>query len=87
MTTIPSAARSTDPARPHTATRRVAAAATVGTALESYDFYTYSYFAAFFAGPFFFSALGEAGALLASFATIGIAFVVRPIGAVVFGHM
>ena len=49
MTTIPSAARSTDPARPHTATRRVAAAATVGTALESYDFYTYSYFAAFFA--------------------------------------
>ena len=87
MTTIPSAARSTDPARPHTATRRVAAAATVGTALESYDFYTYSYFAAFFAGPFFFSALGEAGALLASFATIGIAFVVRPIGAVIFGHM
>lgn len=73
--------------RPHTATRRVAAAATVGTALESYDFYTYSYFAAFFAGPFFFAALGEAGALLASFATIGIAFVVRPIGAVLFGHL
>ncbi len=81
MTTIPAAA----PARG--ATRRVAAAATVGTALESYDFYVYSYFAAFFAGPFFFSALGEAGALLASFATIGIAFVVRPIGAVVFGHL
>ncbi|WP_306232814.1 MFS transporter [Agrococcus beijingensis] len=74
---------------PHrsTSTRRVAAAATVGTALESYDFYTYSYFAAFFAGPFFFSALGDTGALLASFATIGIAFVVRPIGAVLFGHL
>jgi MFS family permease len=70
-----------------TSTRRVAAAATVGTALESYDFYAYSYFAAFFAGPFFFSALGETGALLASFATIGIAFVVRPIGAVLFGHL
>jgi len=75
----------TAPAR--TATSRVAAAATVGTALESYDFYTYSYFAAFFAGPFFFSALGDTGALLASFATIGIAFVVRPIGAVLFGHL
>ncbi|WAC66102.1 MFS transporter [Agrococcus sp. SL85] len=77
----------TMPAQPRTSTRRVAAAATVGTALESYDFYTYSYFAAFFAGPFFFSALGETGALLASFATIGIAFVVRPIGAVLFGHL
>lgn len=72
---------------PRASTSRVAAAATVGTALESYDFYTYSYFAAFFAGPFFFSALGETGALLASFATIGIAFVVRPIGAVLFGHL
>lgn len=83
MTSIPAAA----PIRRHTATRRVATAATVGTALESYDFYAYSYFAAFFAGPFFFSALGETGALLASFATIGIAFVVRPIGAVLFGHL
>jgi MFS family permease len=66
---------------------RAATAATVGTALESYDFYTYSYFAAFFASPFFFSALGEAGALAASFATIGIAFVVRPLGAILFGHL
>lgn len=66
---------------------RIATAATVGTALESYDFYVYSYFAAFFAGPFFFSALGPAGGLMASFATIGIAFVVRPIGAVLFGHL
>lgn len=74
-------------APPRASSARVAAAATVGTALESYDFYTYSYFAAFFAGPFFFSALGATGALLASFATIGIAFVVRPMGAVLFGHL
>lgn len=80
----PSGLRST---RPHTATRRVAVAATVGTALESYDFYVYSYFAAFFAGPFFFASLGSTGALLASFATIGVAFVVRPLGAVLFGHL
>ncbi|WP_051223101.1 MFS transporter [Agrococcus lahaulensis] len=82
-TTAPSGAA---PAR-SSSSARVATAATVGTALESYDFYTYSYFAAFFAGPFFFSALGEAGALAASFATIGIAFVVRPLGAILFGHL
>lgn len=66
---------------------RVAAASLVGTALESYDFYVYAYFAAFFAGPMFFSSLGEVGQTLASFATIGIAFVVRPIGAALFGHL
>ncbi|WP_404313182.1 MFS transporter [Agrococcus terreus] len=89
MTSIPapSSPASTSPRQPRTASRRVAAAATVGTALESYDFYVYSYFAAFFAAPFFFDALGETGGLLAAFATIGIAFVVRPIGAIVFGHL
>lgn len=86
MTSIPAGSpATTTPAR--TSSRRVAAAATVGTALESYDFYVYSYFAAFFAAPFFFDALGETGGLLAAFATIGIAFVVRPIGAIVFGHL
>lgn len=68
--------------------RRVAIAATVGTALESYDFYVYSYFAAFFAAPLFFSSFGDdASAQLGAFATIGIAFVVRPLGAVLFGHL
>ncbi len=86
MTSIPAGSpATTTPAR--SSSRRVAAAATVGTALESYDFYVYSYFAAFFAAPFFFDALGETGGLLAAFATIGIAFVVRPIGAIVFGHL
>lgn len=91
MSSIPASAlaqtQGTGAPSPRSSTRRVAVAATVGTALESYDFYVYSYFAAFFAGPFFFSALGETGGLLASFATIGIAFVVRPIGAIVFGHL
>jgi MFS family permease len=59
----------------------------VGTALESYDFYVYAYFAAFFAGPLFFEPLGVAGATLASFATIGVAFVIRPVGAILFGHL
>jgi MFS family permease len=68
-------------------TRRVAWASMVGTSLESFDFYVFAYFSAFFAGPAFFEPLGQFGATMASFATIAVAFVVRPIGAILFGHM
>jgi len=67
--------------------RRVTWASLVGTSLESYDFYVYAYFAAFFAGPLFFSPLGGVGDTLAAFATIGVGFVIRPVGAIVFGHL
>ena len=59
----------------------------VGTSLESFDFYVFAYFAAFFVGPLFFDPLGTFGATLAAFSTIALAFIVRPIGAVLFGHM
>lgn len=59
----------------------------VGTSLESFDFYVFAYFAAFFVGPLFFDPLGEVGATTLAFLTIGIAFVVRPIGAILFGYM
>jgi MFS family permease len=59
----------------------------VGTALESYDFYLYSYFTAVFAGPLFFAALGPVGGTLAALASIGVAFVIRPLGAILFGHI
>ncbi|MET0302906.1 MAG: MFS transporter [Microbacteriaceae bacterium] len=85
-TTTSPAAIAAEPADPRVA-RRVVWASFVGTALESYDFYIYAYFAAFFVGPLFFDPLGTVGGTLAAFATIGIAFVVRPIGAVVFGHL
>nr|WP_231562952.1 MFS transporter [Microbacterium mangrovi] len=68
-------------------TRRVAWASMVGTSLESFDFYVFAYFSAFFAGPAFFEPLGQFGATMASFATIAVAFVVRPLGAIAFGHM
>ncbi|WP_345802708.1 MFS transporter [Microbacterium sp. AZCO] len=85
MTSAPPApAPLSDSASP---TRRVAWASMVGTSLESFDFYVYAYFAAFFVGPLFFDPLGDVGKTLASFATIALAFVVRPIGAVIFGHM
>ncbi len=67
--------------------RRVVWASFVGTALESYDFYVFAYFAAFFVGPLFFEPLGVFGGALAGFLSIAIAFVVRPIGAIIFGHL
>ncbi|QIG40554.1 MHS family MFS transporter [Microbacterium sp. 4R-513] len=67
--------------------RRVAWASMVGTSLESFDFYVYAYFAAFFVGPLFFDPLGAVGSTFAAFSTIALAFVVRPIGAAIFGHM
>jgi MFS family permease len=67
--------------------RRVAWAAVVGTSLESYDFYIFAYFSAFFLGPLFFEPLGPFGRTLASFLTIAIGFVIRPVGAIVFGHL
>jgi MFS family permease len=59
----------------------------VGTSLESFDFYVFAYFAAFFVGPLFFDPLGQFGGTLAGFSTIALAFIVRPIGAALFGHM
>lgn len=59
----------------------------VGTSLESFDFYVFAYFAAFFVGPLFFDPLGDLGGTLAAFSTIALAFIVRPIGAAIFGHM
>jgi MFS family permease len=75
----PSAAPRTD--------RRVAWAALVGTSLESYDFYVFAYFSAFFVGPLFFEPLGPVGGTLAAFLGIAVGFVVRPIGAIIFGHL
>lgn len=67
--------------------RRVTWASLVGTSLEQFDFYLFAYFSAFFVGPLFFEPLGPAGATLASFSTIAVSFVIRPLGAIVFGHM
>ncbi|KQY57607.1 MULTISPECIES: MFS transporter [unclassified Nocardioides] len=66
--------------------RRVAFASLSGTTIEWYDFYIYGTAAALVFPTLFFPGLGSAAALIASFATFGVAFVARPLGAVVFGH-
>jgi MFS family permease len=66
--------------------RRVIVAASVGTLFEWYDFYLYGSLAIFFGG-FFFPPGNETAQLLASLATFGAGFGVRPLGAIVFGHI
>ncbi|MET0975170.1 MAG: MFS transporter [Leifsonia sp.] len=67
--------------------RRVTWASMVGTSLESFDFYVFSYFSVYFIGPLFFEPLGQFGATLSGFATLGVAFIVRPVGAALFGNL
>ncbi len=66
--------------------RRVITASSLGTLFEWYDFYLYGSLAVFFGGLFFPSG-NETAQLLASLATFGAGFGVRPLGAVVFGHI
>jgi MFS family permease len=66
--------------------RRVGLASLVGTVVEFYDFNIYGTAAALVFPKIFFPALGPAAATIASFATLGVAFVARPFGSVVFGH-
>jgi MFS family permease len=68
------------------ALRKVIIAASLGTLFEWYDFYLYGSLAVFFGGMFFPSG-NETAQLLASLATFGAGFGVRPLGAVVFGHL
>ncbi len=67
--------------------RRVLWASLVGTSLESYDFYVFSYLSAIFIGPLFFEPLGVFGGTLAGFLANALGFVARPLGAIVFGHL
>ncbi len=66
--------------------RRVIVAASLGTLFEWYDFYLYGSLAVFFGGLFFPKG-NETAQLLASLATFGAGFGVRPLGALVFGRV
>ncbi|MBB5686933.1 MFS transporter [Sphingobium boeckii] len=67
-------------------TRRILMASLVGTSVEFYDFYIYATAAALVFGPLFFPATSPSVQLLAAYASLGVAFVARPLGAWVFGH-
>ena len=65
--------------------RRHVAAATIGNALEFFDFLTYAFFSIQI-GHAFFPAESAYASLMLSLATFGAGFVTRPIGAVVIGN-
>ncbi|MCV7530510.1 MFS transporter [Micrococcus luteus] len=64
---------------------RIALAAFVGTALDWYDYYLFGTAAALVFNRLFFTTLNPTAAVLASFATFGVGFAARPIGAFLFG--
>ncbi len=65
---------------------RVLTASLVGTTVEFYDFYIYATAAALVFGPLFFPAESASAQLLFSLMSFGLAFVARPVGAILFGH-
>src|SRR3954471_13990170 len=74
------------PRAAETEERRVILASSLGTVFEWYDFYLYGSLAVFF-GRLFFPPGNETAALLASLATFGAGFAVRPFGALLFGRI
>lgn len=68
-----------------TISRAAVAGAVAGNALEFYDFVIYAFFAVYI-GRTFFPVGGEYGSLLASMATFGVGFLMRPLGAVLIGR-
>ncbi|MET0250910.1 MAG: MFS transporter, partial [Novosphingobium sp.] len=71
---------------PYRQHRRILVASLVGTAVEFYDFYIYATAAALVFGPLFFPASSASAQLLAAYASFGVAFLARPVGASLFGH-
>ncbi len=70
--------------------RRVLTATLVGTAIEWYDYFIYAQMAGLVLGTLFFGPLAQHNPALAqviAFATIGISFLFRPLGAVVCGSL
>ena len=67
--------------------RQVLFASMVGTTVEFFDFYIYATAAVLVFPRLFFPASDPASSTLASLATFGIAFLARPIGSALFGHL
>lgn len=70
--------------------RRVLAGTLVGTTIEWYDFFIYAQAAAFVLAPLFFAPVAEDSPGLAqviAWASLGISFFFRPLGAIIAGHL
>ncbi len=70
----------------HRKSRRAALAGGVGTLIEYYDFSLYGYMAVVIA-PMFFPSDDPMTSLLSALAVFGTAYLIRPLGGIVFGHI
>jgi MFS family permease len=71
---------------PERTPKKAALASFMGSAVEYYDFFVFGFVAALVFPKVFFPAGNETVALFQSFATLGVAYLARPIGAFVIGH-
>jgi MFS family permease len=69
------------------APRKAALASWIGSAVEYYDFFIYGTAAALVFGKIFFPSFDPAAGAIAAFATFGVAYLTRPLGAVLLGHI
>ena len=66
--------------------RRILGSSFIGSAIEYYDFMLYATAASLVFDKVFFADLGPGFALFASFGTLAVGYIARPLGGVVFGH-
>jgi MHS family proline/betaine transporter-like MFS transporter len=85
MSSATTSALQTSAAAPWTL-KRVVTAGVIGNVLEWYDFAVYGFFAPILAAKFFPSSDARLS-LLAAFGTFAVGFLMRPVGAAVFGHI
>jgi MFS transporter, MHS family, shikimate and dehydroshikimate transport protein len=68
------------------AAKRVLVSSFIGSVVEWYDFMLYGTAAALVFNQLFFSALDSAAGQIASFGTLAVGYLARPLGGVIFGH-
>jgi len=66
--------------------RRVLGSSLIGSIIEYYDFILYATAASLIFDKVFFSSLSPAVALFASFGTLAVGYIARPLGGIIFGH-
>jgi MFS family permease len=74
------------PAKTRTQSVKASVASMIGSAVESYDFFIYGTASAAYFGSVFFAAQEPIVGVLASFATLAIGFLMRPLGGYLAGH-
>jgi MFS family permease len=72
---------------PVRAPKKAALASWIGSAVEYYDFFIYGTAAALVFGRIFFPSVDPQLATVAAFATFGVAYIARPFGAFILGHI